>query len=66
MADLQARKLISPNSGFSIVVLPHFNAKLKGLVLSDLIREGTDLPRDCAEFADQGKRYYSWPSAWLS
>lgn len=56
MAHLEARKHISPDSGYPITLHPHFNSKIKNHVPPEPIRKLIDPPRDRAHFADPEKR----------
>ncbi|OQE40326.1 hypothetical protein PENCOP_c006G01608 [Penicillium coprophilum] len=56
MANLEARKHISPDSGFPITIHPHFNEKIKSHVPPDPLREPFTPPKDRAFFADPEKK----------
>lgn len=56
MASLESRKHISPDSGFSVTLHPHFNARIASHVPSSPIREAFDPPKDRAHFADPEKK----------
>ncbi|CAI7665662.1 unnamed protein product [Penicillium glandicola] len=56
MAHLEARKHISPESGFPITLHPHFNEKIKSHVPPDPLREPFTPPKDRAFFADPEKK----------
>ncbi|KAE8413884.1 hypothetical protein BDV36DRAFT_303847 [Aspergillus pseudocaelatus] len=56
MAHLEARKHISPDSGFPITLHPNFNPKIKHHVPPDSIREPFSPPKDRALFADPNKK----------
>ncbi|KAJ5750103.1 Taurine catabolism dioxygenase TauD/TfdA [Penicillium manginii] len=56
MAHLEARKHISPDSGFPITLHPHFNPKIKDYVPPEPIRQLIDPPQDRAHFADPDKK----------
>ncbi|KAJ5512767.1 Taurine catabolism dioxygenase TauD/TfdA [Penicillium fimorum] len=56
MANLEARKHISADSGFPITIHPHFNEKIKNHVPPDPLREPFTPPRDRAFFADPEKK----------
>jgi hypothetical protein len=53
---LEARKHISPDSGFPITLHPHFNPKIKDYVPPEPIRQLIDPPQDRAHFADPDKK----------
>ncbi|KNG90411.1 alpha-ketoglutarate-dependent sulfonate dioxygenase [Aspergillus nomiae NRRL 13137] len=56
MAHLEARKHISPDSGFPITLHPNFNPKIKHHVPPDSIREPFNPSKDRALFADPEKK----------
>src|ERR1700742_2425676 len=56
MAHLEARKHISPDSGFPITLHPNFNPKIKNHVPPDPIREEIHPLKDRAAFADPQKK----------
>lgn len=56
MAHLEARKHISPDSGFPITLHPHFNPKIKDHVPPESTRQLIDPPQDRAHFADPEKK----------
>lgn len=56
MAHLEARKHISPDSGFPITLHPHFNSKIKSHTPPERTRELIDPPRDRGHFADPQKK----------
>ncbi|KAF2100222.1 alpha-ketoglutarate-dependent sulfonate dioxygenase [Rhizodiscina lignyota] len=56
MANLEARKHISPDSGFPIALHPNFNPKIKNHVPPDPVREEFQPPKDRASFADPEKK----------
>ncbi|KAE8396901.1 hypothetical protein BDV37DRAFT_292991 [Aspergillus pseudonomiae] len=56
MAHLEARKHISPDSGFPITIHPNFNPKIKHHVPPDSIREPFNPSKDRALFADPEKK----------
>ncbi|KAJ6034977.1 uncharacterized protein N7446_009736 [Penicillium canescens] len=56
MAQLEARKHISPDSGFPITLHPHFNDKIKNHVPPEPLREPFTPPTDRAFFADPEKK----------
>ncbi|KAF4764186.1 hypothetical protein HAV15_000500 [Penicillium sp. str.  len=56
MANLEARKYISPNSGFPVTLHPHFNEKIKNHVPPEPLREPFTPPKDRAFFADPEKK----------
>jgi hypothetical protein len=56
MAHLEARKHISPDSGFPITLHPHFNDKIKNHVPPEPLREPFTPPTDRAFFADPEKK----------
>ncbi|KAJ6072357.1 hypothetical protein N7467_010442 [Penicillium canescens] len=56
MAHLEARKHISPDSGFPITLHPHFNDKIKNHVPPEPLREPFTPPTDRAFFADAEKK----------
>ena len=53
---LEARKNISPDSGFPYTIHPHFNSKITSHVPPEKIREPVEVERDRASFADPEKR----------
>ncbi|OGM46965.1 alpha-ketoglutarate-dependent sulfonate dioxygenase [Aspergillus bombycis] len=56
MAHLEARKHISPDSGFPITLHPNFNPKIKHHAPPDSIREPFNPSKDRALFADPEKK----------
>ncbi|KAL9096525.1 MAG: hypothetical protein Q9165_001522 [Trypethelium subeluteriae] len=56
MAHLEARKHISPDSGYPITIHPNFNPKIKDHVPPEQIREEVVPPKDRAAFADPEKK----------
>ncbi|KAJ5775696.1 uncharacterized protein N7511_000707 [Penicillium nucicola] len=56
MAHLEARKHISPDSGFPITLHPHFNDKIKNHIPPEPLREPFTPPLDRAFFADPEKQ----------
>lgn len=56
MANLEARKHISADSGFPITLHPHFNEKIKNHVPPEPPREPFTPPKDRAFFADPEKK----------
>lgn len=56
MANLEARKYISADSGFPITLHPHFNEKIKNHVPPEPLREPFTPPKDRAFFADPEKK----------
>lgn len=56
MAHLEARRHISPDSGFPITLHPQFNPKIVGHTPPEPIREPINPPRDRAFFADPEKK----------
>jgi sulfonate dioxygenase len=56
MAHLEARKHISPDSGFPITLHPHFNDKIKSHNPPEPLREPITPPKDRALYADPGKK----------
>lgn len=56
MAHLEARKHISPDSGFPITLHPHFNPKIKSHIPPESIREPVVVEKDRASFADPEKK----------
>ncbi|KAL1984910.1 hypothetical protein VTN96DRAFT_8569 [Rasamsonia emersonii] len=56
MAQLEAYKHISPDSGFPITLHPNFNPKINNHVPPDPIREPLNPPKDRAFFADPEKK----------
>lgn len=56
MANLEARKYISPDSGFPVTLHPHFNEKIKNHVPPEPLREPFTPPKDRAFFADPEKK----------
>lgn len=56
MANLEARKYLSPDSGFPITLHPHFNDKIKKHVPPEPLREAFTPPTDRAFFADPEKK----------
>lgn len=56
MAHLEARKHVSPDSGFPIVIHPAFNPKIKSHVPPDPVREQVFPDKDRATFADPEKK----------
>jgi len=55
MAHLEARKHISPDSGFPITLHPHFNDKIKNHIPPEPLREPITPPKDRALYADPEK-----------
>ena len=55
MAHLEARKHISPDSGFPITLHPAFNPKIIGHTPPEPVREPLSVDRDRASFADPEK-----------
>lgn len=56
MADIEARKHISPNSGFPITLHPNYNPRIKDHVPPEPAREPLNPPPDRALFADPDKK----------
>ncbi|KAI9848174.1 MAG: hypothetical protein M1837_000848 [Sclerophora amabilis] len=56
MANLEAYRHISPDSGFPTTIHPHFNPKIRDHVPSDPARVEVDPGRDRAAFADPEKK----------
>jgi len=56
MANLEARKHISPDSGFPVTLHPLFNPKIKDHVPPEPIREEFHPLKDRASFADPEKK----------
>src|ERR1700712_4221124 len=56
MAHLEARKHISPDSGFPITLHPIFNPKIKNHSPPDPNRNEITPPKDRASFADPEKK----------
>jgi sulfonate dioxygenase len=56
MAQLEARKHISPDSGFPIILHPNFNPKIKNHVPPEHIRTEIFPAKDRAFFADPEKK----------
>jgi sulfonate dioxygenase len=56
MANLEARKHISPDSGFPVIIHPHFNPKIQAHVPPEPLREPLNPPKDRASFADPEKK----------
>lgn len=56
MAQLEARKHISPDSGFPIIQHPNFNPKIKEHVPPEPIRAEISVDKDRARFADPEKK----------
>lgn len=56
MAHLEARKHISPDSGFPITLHPNFNPKIKDHVPPEPIREEFNPEKDRATFANREKK----------
>lgn len=56
MAHLEARKHISPDSGFPIILHPNFNPKIKGHIPPDPVRDQFQPEKDRATFADPEKK----------
>ena len=56
MTHLEARKHISPDSGFPYTLHPHFNSKILGHTPPDSLREPLAVEKDRALFADPEKR----------
>ena len=56
MAQLAARKFISPDSGFPITLHPNFNPKIKDHVPPEAIRQEFQPAPDRASFADPEKK----------
>lgn len=56
MAHLEARKHISPDSGFPITLHPNFSPKIKDWVPPEPVRSEIAPPRDRAHFADPDKK----------
>lgn len=54
--SLEAYKHISPDSGFPIVIHPHFNPKIAAHIPPDPIHQQITPPRDRAFFADPEKK----------
>jgi hypothetical protein len=54
-SNLAAYQNISPDSGFPIVIHPHFNPKIKDHVPDELLRKEITPPKDRAFFADPEK-----------
>jgi hypothetical protein len=55
-SNLAAYKNISPDSGFPIVIHPHFNSNIKYHVPDEPLREEITPPKDRAFFADLEKK----------
>jgi sulfonate dioxygenase len=55
MANLEARKHISPDSGFPITLHPKFNNRINNHVPPDPVRDEITPPNDRASFADPAK-----------
>lgn len=55
-SNLAAYKNISPDSGFPIVIHPHFNPNIKDHVPDEPLREEITPPKDRAFFADTEKK----------
>lgn len=56
MAHLEARKHVSPESGFPVTLHPHFNEKIRNHVPPEPLRETFTPPKDRAFFADPEKK----------
>lgn len=56
MANLQARKHISPDSGFPVNIHPAFNPKINAHVPAEAVREEVFPEKDRASFADPEKK----------
>lgn len=56
MAHLEARKHVSPDSGFPITLHPVYNPKINSHVAPDAPREEVQPPKDRASFADPDKK----------
>ena len=56
MAHLEARKHVSPDSGFPITLHPIYNPKIKSHIPTDPIREEFQPLKDRAAFADAEKK----------
>lgn len=56
MADIEARKHISPDSGFPVTLHPNFNPRIKDHVPPEPAREPLTPPPDRALFADPEKK----------
>lgn len=56
MAHLEARKHISPDSGFPVTLHPNFSPKIKDWVPPEAARAEMTPPRDRAHFADPDKK----------
>ncbi|KIW78557.1 hypothetical protein Z517_08395 [Fonsecaea pedrosoi CBS 271.37] len=56
MAHLEARKFVSPDSGFPVTLHPGFNAKIKDWVPPEPLREEIKPEKDRALFADPEKK----------
>jgi hypothetical protein len=56
MAHLEARKHVSPDSGFPITLHPIYNTKIKVHIPPDPVREEIHPPKDRASFADPEKK----------
>lgn len=56
MAQLEARKHVSPDSGFPITQHPHFNPKIKDHVPPEPVRAEISVDKDRAHFADPEKK----------
>ena len=56
MAHLEARKHLSPDSGFPVTLHPAFNPKIQKHVPPEPIREPLTVEKDRASYADPEKR----------
>lgn len=56
MANLEARKHISPDSGFPVTLHPAFNPKIKAHVPPEPLRQPVQVDKDRASFADPEKK----------
>lgn len=56
MAHLEARKHVSPDSGFPLTQHPNFNPKIKGHVPPEPLRAEISVDKDRALFADPEKK----------
>lgn len=56
MAHLEARKHISPDSGFPVTLHPNFSPKIKDWVPLEAVRAEITPPKDRAHFADPDKK----------
>jgi sulfonate dioxygenase len=56
MAHLEARKHISPDSGFPVTLHPNFNSKIREHVPPESFREPLQVDKDRAAFADPDKK----------